>query len=196
MIASAGPEINISQQETRQRHSTRQCGCPSQIVSRAESKARFEGLEADQKYFPMVARAEAPSFFGTPPSSIRPRSTPAVCESNSKHRTSLFSSPILQRQNHDLQNNSPSPIRMVTRSQTRAVPQSPTRVVTQSQIQAEIQTSALVDTQTPAWDDDHSDMETNLVDLCEQDEAGWGQWFKEVSLSKLTVRNERLDLVS
>ncbi len=49
------------------------CGCPSQVVARAQSKAIFDGLDHKKAYFPMVSRTEQPSFFGLPPSPLTPR---------------------------------------------------------------------------------------------------------------------------
>ncbi|OAL39774.1 hypothetical protein AYO20_00686 [Fonsecaea nubica] len=46
------------------------CDCPTRTVSQAHSEVVFDGLDPSEVYFPMVSRAEAPSFFGLPPTSI------------------------------------------------------------------------------------------------------------------------------
>ncbi|KIW81369.1 hypothetical protein Z517_04394 [Fonsecaea pedrosoi CBS 271.37] len=46
------------------------CDCPTRTVSQAHSEVIFDGLDPSEVYFPMVSRAEAPSFFGLPPTSI------------------------------------------------------------------------------------------------------------------------------
>lgn len=58
--------------------SYRSCHCPHQIVSRTRTKVVFSGLNQDERYFPMVARAENLTFFGVPPAPISLKATIAT----------------------------------------------------------------------------------------------------------------------
>jgi hypothetical protein len=48
------------------------CGCPEQIVPLKDSSATFTGLSQEEKYFPMISGIAPQSFFGFPPSALRP----------------------------------------------------------------------------------------------------------------------------
>lgn len=48
------------------------CGCPQLLVLLKDSSATFTGLSPEEEYFPMVSRVAPQSFFGFPPSPLRP----------------------------------------------------------------------------------------------------------------------------
>jgi hypothetical protein len=49
-----------------------ECGCPYQISSQQDSEVIFKELDAEEKYFPMVARDYDQAFFGVPPEASHP----------------------------------------------------------------------------------------------------------------------------
>jgi hypothetical protein len=69
------------------------CGCPLQIVSAEFDSTVFEGLDVEEKYFPMIARNYHQSFFGVPPESIQP--TGLEPDANMNDSDSSSSSPII-----------------------------------------------------------------------------------------------------
>ncbi|OAP56275.1 hypothetical protein AYL99_09454 [Fonsecaea erecta] len=63
------------------------CDCPTRTVTQVLSKAIFDGLDPNASYFPMVSRAETPSFFGLPPPSSH-HLTASASESGSNYGSS------------------------------------------------------------------------------------------------------------
>jgi hypothetical protein len=49
------------------------CGCPEKVVSLKDSRAVFDGLDHQEKYFPMVARTDSQAFFAPPPNAVCPK---------------------------------------------------------------------------------------------------------------------------
>ncbi|OCT50090.1 hypothetical protein CLCR_06541 [Cladophialophora carrionii] len=66
-------KTDISDTPTEADHAHNACGCPTRVIARAHSKAIFKELDHMEAYFPMVSRAEGPSFFGLPPPALKPR---------------------------------------------------------------------------------------------------------------------------
>jgi len=48
------------------------CGCPEQVVPLKNSSVIFEGLNEQEKYFPMISTVSPQSFYGLPPAAIQP----------------------------------------------------------------------------------------------------------------------------
>ncbi|EXJ59497.1 uncharacterized protein A1O5_12122 [Cladophialophora psammophila CBS 110553] len=63
-------DIDTNQGSVKLGQASNHCDCPTRTVSRAQSQVIFDGLSTDELYFPMVSRAENPSFFGLAPVAV------------------------------------------------------------------------------------------------------------------------------
>jgi hypothetical protein len=57
-----------------QLHDSRpECNCRNQTVLHRDLKVKFEGLDPEQEYFPMVASVGHQAFYSHPPNPVRPK---------------------------------------------------------------------------------------------------------------------------
>ncbi|KAE9373627.1 hypothetical protein N431DRAFT_557673 [Stipitochalara longipes BDJ] len=66
-ILSSGNEVGSTGSTT-----IAACGCPQQIILLKDSSVRFTGLSSGEEYFPMISGIAPQSFFGFPPTPMRP----------------------------------------------------------------------------------------------------------------------------